>query len=146
MNRPSAIRSSEALNSLNLGTVDLKRLSQKHGETAFLADLLKEEMSNSKEHPDAVIFAGPKVMLDANVPQEALKSAGDVDFPVFYMNYNLNPQAVPWKDAISHTVKFFRGYEYTITRPRDLWFAVSEMVSRIVKSRNGRQTSSISTQ
>src|SRR5207302_1995804 len=47
----------EALNSLNLGTVDLKRLSQKHGETAFLADLLKEEMSNSKEHPDAVIFA-----------------------------------------------------------------------------------------
>ena len=85
-------------------------------------------------------------MLDTNLPQDTLKEAGDVDFPVFYMNYNLNPQAVPWKDAISHTVHFFRGYEYTITRPRDLWFAVSEMVSRIVKSRNGRQTSSISSQ
>src|SRR5207245_5318998 len=53
----------EALNSLNLGTVDLKRLSQKHGETEFLANLLSEEMHNSKDHPDAVIIAGPKVML-----------------------------------------------------------------------------------
>lgn len=137
----------EALNSLNLGTVDLKRLGEKHGDTDFLANLVRREVApNSQNHPDALIFAGPKVMLDANVPQDALKEAGDINFPVFYMNYNLNPQTVPWKDAISHTVRFFRGYEYTITRPRDLWFAVSEMVSRIVKSRNGKQTSSISSQ
>jgi hypothetical protein len=137
----------EALNTLNLGTIDLKRLSEKHGDTEFLADLVRHEVgSSSPTHPDAVIFAGPKVMLDTNVSQDALKEAGDVDFPVFYMNYNLNPQAVPWKDAISHTVRFFRGYEYTISRPRDLWFAVSDLVSRIVKSRNGKQTSAISTQ
>ncbi len=137
----------EALTSLNLGTIDLKRLSEKHGDTEFLADLIRREIgSNPQNHPDALIFAGPKVMLDANVPQDALKEAGEVNFPLFYMNYNLSPQAVPWKDAISHTVHFFRGYEYTISRPRDLWFAVTEMVSRIVKSRNGKQTSSISSQ
>lgn len=137
----------EALTSLNLGTVDLKRLGEKHGDTNFLADLVKKEVSTGADrHPDALIFAGPKVMLDSNVPQDALKQVGDIDFPVFYMNYNLNPQAVPWKDAISHAVKYFRGYEYTISRPRDLWFAVSDLVSRIVKSRNGRQASSISTQ
>jgi hypothetical protein len=137
----------QALTSLNLGTVDLKRLSEKHGDTDFLTNLVRREVtSNTLDHPDALIFAGPKVMLDANVPQEALKEAGDVSFPVFYMNYNLNPQAVPWKDAISHTVRFFRGYEYTISRPRDLWFAVSDLVTRVVKSRNGRRTSSISTQ
>jgi hypothetical protein len=135
-----------ALGSLNLGTIDLKRLGEKHGDTEFLAGLVRKEVCSSPGRPDALIFAGPKVMLDANVPQDALKESGDVNFPVFYMNYNLNPQAVPWKDAISHTVRFFRGYEYTITRPRDLWFAVTEMVSRIVKSRNGKQTSSISTQ
>jgi len=136
-----------ALTKLNLGTVDLKRLGERHGDTDFLTDLVRKEItSDPRAHPDAVIFAGPKVMLDANVSQDVLKEANDVDFPVFYMNYNLNPQAVPWKDAISHTVRFFRGYEYTITRPRDLWFAVSEMVSRIVKSRNGKQTSSISRQ
>jgi len=137
----------EALTSLKLGTIDLKRLGEKHGDTEFLADLIRREIgSNPQNHPDALIFAGPKVMLDANVPQDALKEAGAVDFPLFYMNYNLSPQTVPWKDAISHTVHFFRGYEYTISRPRDLWFAVTEMVSRIVKSRNGKQTSSISSQ
>jgi len=91
-------------------------------------------------------FAGPKILLDTNPPEEALKDAGDIDFPVFYMNYNLNPQAVPWRDAISHTVRFFRGSEYTISRPRDLWFAVSEMVTKIVKSRNGKTAATISSQ
>jgi hypothetical protein len=133
-----------ALTKLNLGTVDVKRLGERHGDTEFLTDLVRTEISpGAQSHPDALVFAGPKVMLDTNVPQDALKQANDVDFPVFYMNYNLNPQAVPWKDAISHTVHFYRGYEYTITRPRDLWFAVSEMVSRIVKSRNGKPGSSI---
>jgi len=137
----------EALHKLNLGTVDLKRLSEKHGDTEFLTDLVRREVATKPQsRPDAVIFAGPKVMLDANVSQDALKEAGgDVNFPVFYMNYNLNPQAVPWKDAISHTVHFFHGSEYTITRPRDLWFAVTEMVSRIVKSRNAKQAAAIST-
>lgn len=134
-----------AINTLNLGTVDLKKLGDKHGDTEFLTDLVRSEVASGPEdHPDALIFAGPKVLLDANVPEDALKDVGAVDFPVFYMNYNLNPVAVPWRDAISRTVKYFRGTEYTITRPRDLWFAVSEMVSRIVKSRNAKQTASIS--
>jgi len=135
-----------ALKSLNLGTVDLKRLGEKHGDTEFLSDLIQKEVGDDKYHPDALIFAGPKVMLDANVPQDSLKQIGNVEFPVFYMNYNLNPQAVPWKDAIGRAVRAFRGTEYTISRPRDLWFAVTEMVSRIVKSRNGKQTTAISGQ
>jgi hypothetical protein len=57
------------------------------------------------------------------------------------MNYNLNPQAVPWRDSIGHAVKLFKGTEYTISRPRDLWFSVTEMVSRIVKSRHVRSAS-----
>lgn len=136
-----------ALTTLNLGTVDLKRLGDKHGDTDFLTGLVRKEMVPGPQgHPDALVFAGPKILLDANPPEGALRDAGEIDFPVFYMNYNLNPQATPWKDAISHTVRFFRGYEYTISRPRDLWFAVSEMVSKIVKSRNGRPAPSISSQ
>jgi hypothetical protein len=126
----------QALQSIKLGTVDLKRLAQKHGDTDFLTDLIKQEMG-SEDHPDALVFAGPKIMLDAGVPQETLTPiATDVDYPVFYMNYNLNPQQVPWKDSIGRAVKVFRGTEYTISRPRDLWFSFSEMVSRIVKSRH----------
>ena len=127
----------DAINSVKLGRVDLKRLAQKHGDTEFLTDLIRKEMSG-EDHPDALVFAGPKVMLEESVPQDTLKPLADVDYPVFYMNYTLNPQQTPWKDSISRAVHVFKGTEYTISRPRDLWFAVSEMVTRIVKSKHGR--------
>lgn len=136
----------QAIGSIKLGTVDLKRLSQKHGDTEFLADLITKEMG-AEDKPDALIFAGPKIMLDEAVPQDTLKPfAPDVDYPVFYMNYTLNPQATPWKDAISRAVKVFKGTEYTISRPRDLWYSVSEIVSRIVKLKHGRNTSAAAAQ
>ena len=128
----------EALKSLNLGTVDLKRLSQKHGDTEFLTNLITQEIKDSKDHPDAVIFAGPKVMLDDSIPQDTLKQLADVKTPVFYMNYNLNPQVNPWRDAIGNTVRYLKGFEFTITRPRDLFFAWSEIMGRIVKLKFGR--------
>jgi hypothetical protein len=135
----------DAISSIKLGTVDFKRLSQKHGDTEFLTDLIRKEMS-TEDHPDALVFAGPKVMLDEAVPQETLKPLADVDYPVFYMNYALNPQAVPWKDSISRAIKVFKGTEYTISRPRDLWFAMTEMVTRIVKLKHGRNSSQVSAQ
>lgn len=128
----------QAVNSLNLGTVDVKRLGQKRGETEFLTNLLTAELTK-QEHADAVIFAGPKVMLDNGVPQESLKKVADVECPVFYMNYNLDPQAVPWRDAIGNAVKYLRGTEYTIARPRDLWNAWGDIMSRIVKLKLGKR-------
>jgi hypothetical protein len=130
----------EALDSLNLGTVDLARLSNRNGDTEFLTTLMRQEFGESQEPHDAVVFAGPKALLEENIPQESLRQIGDPACPVFYMNYNLSPQAVPWNDTISKAVKFFKGYEYTISRPRDLWFAVSEMVSRIVKSKQDKRS------
>jgi len=128
----------QAIHSIKLGTVDLKRLAQKHGDTEFLTDLITKEMATD-DHPDALVFAGPKLMLEESVPEETLKPiAPDVDYPVFYLNYALNPQQVPWKDSISRAVKIFKGTDYTISRPRDLWFAMTEMLARIVKSRHDR--------
>jgi hypothetical protein len=131
----------EALTSLNLGTIDLKRLSNKHGDTQFLTNLIRQEVSTDSVSTDAIVFAGPKTMLEESVPQESLREIGDLKYPVFYMNYNLYPQAVPWSDAISKAVKFFKGYEYTISKPRDLFFAVSEMVGRISKLKHIRRAS-----
>ncbi len=136
----------DALNSLRLGTVNIQQLSEKHGDTEFLSHLLLQEIGGNHEHPDAVIFAGPKVMLDQNVPPETLKDLGNPDCPMFYMNYNSDPQQTPWRDAIGRTVRFFHGMEFTISRPRDLWYAVNEMTDRIVKSRNEKAMASISTQ
>ena len=128
----------EALHSLNLGTVDLKRLSQKRGESEFLTNLFTDEL-NTRDHPDAVIFAGPKALLDNGVPQESLKKVADVEYLLFYMNYNVDPQAMPWRDAIGNAVKYLKGVEYTISRPRDLWNAWGDIMSRIVKSRLGKR-------
>jgi hypothetical protein len=136
----------DALNALSLGTVDLRRLSQKHGDTDFLTTLIRKEVTASENPPDAVVFAGPKAMLDENVPQDSLREVGNVNYPVFYMNYNLYPQQIPWNDAIGKAVKFFKGYEYTISKPRDLWYAVAEMVSRISKSRAGRRAGALSSE
>jgi hypothetical protein len=137
----------EALTSLNLGTVDLKRLSQKNGDTEFLANLIQQECAKPDGGtPDAVVFAGPKALLEENIPQDSLKQIGDLNYPVFYMNYNLYPQTVPWSDTISKAVKFMKGQEYTISRPRDLWFAVSEMVSRIVKWKQVRRSGTSSSE
>jgi len=135
-----------ALSSLRLGTVNLHQLGDKHGDTGFLSQLIRRELADPHDRPDALVFAGPKVMLDQNVPTETLRDIGTVDFPMFYMNYNSNPQQVPWRDAIGRTVRYFHGVEYTISRPRDLWYAVNEMCSRIVKSRNEKATASISRQ
>ena len=131
----------EALESLNLGTVDLKRLTQKNGDTEFLAGLIREEVSTTDTAAtDAVVFAGPKALLEEGIPQESLRDIGELTYPVFYMNYNLYPQASPWTDTISKAVKYLKGQEYTISRPRDVWYAVTEMVSRIAKWKQGRRS------
>ena len=132
----------KALTTVKLGTVDLVKLGQKHSQTDFLQSLIEQEIG-STAHPDAVIFAGPKTMLDADVPQQDLRRIADVECPVFYMNYNLNPQAVPWKDAISHAIRAFKGTEYTISRPRDLWVSTTEMVNRIVRSKHQHTTPAV---
>jgi len=133
----------EALQEAKPGTVDARKLNQKHGDTEFLTSLIMSEMAGA-DHPDALVFAGPKALLDENISQGTLKQFSEIDYPVFYMNYNLNPQATPWRDSIGHAVRFFKGTEYTISRPRDLWFAVSEMVNRIVKSKQGREVAAAS--
>lgn len=134
----------KALHSVKLGTVAVSRLGQPHSQTDFLEDLIEKEVGTTN-HPDGVIFAGPKAMLDADVPQEDLRRIGDIECPVFYMNYNLNPQAVPWKDSISHAIRAFKGTEYTISRPRDLWVSTTEVMNRILRNKRQRALSSAAT-
>jgi hypothetical protein len=128
----------KAIKALHLGTVDLKHLAQKHSDTDFLMQLMTKEVKETPDKLDALIFAGPKVMLDDGLAPETLKQLSDVKFPIFYMNYNANPQANPWRDAIGTAVRFLKGAEYTISRPRDLFFAWTEIMGRIVKLKLGR--------
>jgi hypothetical protein len=131
-----------SLDTLELGTIDLERLSDKHGETEFLTDLIRQELP--EERPDALIFAGPKALLTRKVPEDDLEALGELQYPIYYMNYNLYPYEVPWRDTIGNAVRFLDGREYTISRPRDLWRAVREMVSQIAEEKDSRNVVSAS--
>ena len=121
----------KALSSLKFGMIDVKKLSDPHSGSDFLAKLVTTELGNSKS--EAVIFAGPKIAFDDNVPPDNLRELAGVPYPVFYMNYNQTPVQNPWRDPIGNIVKRLRGSEYTITRPRDLWVSWSDIMSRISK-------------
>lgn len=126
-----------ALRTMQLGTVNVQQLGQKHSETDFLEDLIEHEVAGPKQ-PDAIVFAGPKAMLDANVPKDALRRIGEIECPIFYLNYNLDPRSIPWKDAISHAISVFKGTEYTISTPHQLWSATSDMLNRVMRVKHLR--------
>jgi len=121
----------KSLTSLKLGMIDYKLLSDPHSGSGFLTKLIGDELGNNSS--DAVIFAGPKVNLEDSNTLDALKELSSVPYPVFYMNYNLSPQQNPWRDTIGAVVKRLRGYEYTISRPRDLWSSWSDIMGHISK-------------
>jgi hypothetical protein len=122
----------EALKSLNFARVDVKQLSMKNGETEFLANLTMDAFKNSP--PDGLIFVSPKYPLDVDVTRETIDGLRYPDRPVFYLNYNLEPTVFPWRDAIGRLVKRLGGFEYKISRPRDLFNAWSEIVARMLAS------------
>ena len=129
----------KALKALNLGTVDLKQLSQKHGDTEFLANLITKELTEDKQPPDAVIFAGPKVMLEDG------HSAGHPEAAFGRQNtgvlHELQPEpageSLARRDRQRRQVPQ-RSRSIRSRRPRDLFFSWTEIMGRIVKSKFGQ--------
>lgn len=126
-----------ALKSLALGTVDFHALEDKNGGMVFLSTLIRNEMA-ADPNVDGLVFVGPRSLLDSSIPEDDLKRIREPAYPIFYLNYEPDPSAVPWRDAIGRMVKFFKGREYTISGPRDLWNAVSETVDRMAQSKRSR--------
>ncbi len=125
-----------AVDAIEPGLLDVHLLANKRSEVEFLTGFIKEELTG-RDHPDALIFVGPKYTVTEGSPESELKSAetSTMDYPVFYLNFNTAPQNIPWRDSVGRAVRFFGGKEYAVTRPRDLWFSVTEIVNRIVESK-----------
>lgn len=124
----------DAVRGIKLGRVDYRKLQDPQSDTRFLTSLLVEHLGPQEPEPDVVIIAGPKLMLEKKVSADALKQAGRVTCPVFYLNYNFNPRSNPWRDAIGSTMRLYRGLEYTISLPRDLGAALTDMMFRMTRS------------
>jgi hypothetical protein len=121
----------EAVDGIKLGTVDFRKLQDPLSSTHFLTSLLTEQLGPQTPEPDAIIITGPKLMLEKGIPRDALKEGGRAHCPIFYLNYNFNPRSNPWRDAIGSALKVYRGLEYSITLPRDLGAALTDMMFRM---------------
>ena len=121
-----------AIEQLHLGTVDLQRLrNQGHEDLPFITGILQDALG--RKQPDALIFIGPKGRGGNADVHDSLKQFGTPVFPVFYLNYSAGPPTRVWGDAIGSIVKLWNGTEYTVERPRDVFFAWGEVMSRIAK-------------
>lgn len=63
-------------------------------------------------------------------------SAAQPRCPVFYLNYDPEPFASPWRDMIGSVVKLWRGSEYTIRRPRDILTAWAQVMFKISNTKS----------
>jgi hypothetical protein len=121
----------DAVDSIQGGQIEFSQLQDEESDTRFLSGLIQEHLSPQERRPDAVIFVGPKLMLERKISGKMLAQAGAVNSPVFYFVYNSNPRSNPWKDTISTVLKAYKGLEYTITLPKDLGKAMSDMMFRL---------------
>lgn len=129
----------EALGLLKLGIVDAKRLVSTPGPTQFATDLVREQLV--KENLDALVVLGSKKAWETTVSRTALKSFDPLGKPAFYLSYSAKQQWSVLQDPISSIMKHLRGFEYRINRPKDLFNAWSDVVSRIVRAKWGPQAS-----
>lgn len=119
----------EALRQAHLGTVRFDSLRRKDSKTQFLRRLLDDAVAENR--PDGLIFVGPKVMGSTPINGHLLKEFEAPSFSVFYLNYGSDPVANPWPDLIGSVVKAWRGFEYTITKPRDMLVSWTDLISRV---------------
>jgi hypothetical protein len=135
----------EAMKRLRPGTIDLRSLRDGDSGMRFLGDLVVEELT--KNHPDAVIFVGPRSTEDRATSRSQLMELEAPRCPVFYLTYDTIPVPVsrpnvdvipipiPRRDPIGSTIKLWKGFGYTIGKPRDLFKAWTEVMSQISNSR-----------
>jgi hypothetical protein len=114
--------------SLKPGVIEYRKLIDRHSEAEFLHRLIETELDS--DGADAIVFAGPKVMLEEEVPVRNVNRSAQR--PVFYLNYNLAPAALPWRDAIGKVVKRLGGAEYQISCPHELWSSWNDIVERTI--------------
>jgi len=122
----------KAIGSLSLGTVSVGELADNSAEARFLVRLAAEQAA--RKRPDALIFVGPKSADEAAMTRDILTQLGDARCPVFYLHYAPDPSLNPWRDLIGSAVKYWRGREFSISRPVDFASAWSKIMSQLGRS------------
>ncbi|HEY1338251.1 MAG TPA: acetyltransferase [Bryobacteraceae bacterium] len=127
-----------AVKQMHLGAIDVRKLQTGDNGIQFVTSLIAAEVET--EPPDAIIFVGVKSNSAAPAIRNSLSAVGESRPPVFYLTYNADPAADPWRDTIGSIVKRWKGFEYTVTRPRDLLTAWPDVMARLARKENTRNS------
>ncbi len=128
-------RVGQALNELELGTVDFQTLVNRKGHVDLLADLINREVSEP-ERSDVVLFLGPPARFSDKVPQEALDKPVTAAGPgYFYFQYRppFRREAY-FSDSIGSAVSRLGGRLKIIRTPGDLAKAIDEVEHRAAQN------------
>ena len=118
-----------AIRRVQFGAVGVNSLLQKDSSAALFHTMLDPIQ---KSPPDVLIFVGPKAAEETGW-NGALRRLVEPRCPIYYLTYNPDSTGPFWGDPIGSLVKLWRGVEYTIGKPRDLFEDWNEVMSRIAR-------------
>ena len=125
---------SQALSSLELGTVDYTTLQNRTGHIDLIADLVRESYKDAQS--DAVIFLGPKPWYFDKVQRSALPPRTPDDPPFFYVQFRPFIHAAAYTDSVTSAVKQMGGKTFDVYTPGDFAQAIRDMRKLLGESVN----------
>lgn len=116
----------DALQRIELGTIDYSVYQNRKGHLDFLSDLLHREMSHS-EKTDAVIILGPPARSGDRVPEEDLPARNGAP-PIYYAELRTSRRVESvLPDTIARTIKRLGGRRKEVYTPQDFAEAIQEI-------------------
>jgi hypothetical protein len=116
----------DALNGLELGTVDYGTLKNRGGHVDLVSDLLQRELSTT-DAPDAVVFLGPLAHWTDRVADEALPER-EGSRPVYNIQLRMwRFRAPAFTDTIARAVRKLGGRTKEVYTPSDFAEAIRDV-------------------
>jgi hypothetical protein len=129
---------SQALNSLELGTVDYQVLKNRGGHLDLISNLINGSMQVKS---DAIVFLGPKPWHFDKVQASALPERKSADPPFFYVQFRPLVAAATFQDTLISAVKQMGGKTFDVYSPADFADAIKDITKTLQKRRQPRSGS-----
>lgn len=124
----------QALNRLELGTVNVSTLQNQGGHINLLADLINREIAS--DDVDAVVLLGPPSRYFTKFPPSALDESPQGDRKVFFVQYRpFFRRGAEFPDLLQNTVKTLKGRTYTVHSPAEFANALKKIEGELGEPR-----------
>jgi hypothetical protein len=128
-------RVADALNSLELGSVDVKVLENTHGHIALLADLIRQELTATKPS-EIVLFIGPASRYWDKLPQSEVEKPPSGSPHFFYLRFQpFFRRVASLPDSIQMAVGRLKGRTAQIHSPGDFAKAIEQIETQLAENK-----------